>query len=75
MAVGDGIGRPSLRFGFAGERGVIDAHADGFGESRIGGNLFAFFQHEHIARYQFAAGNLLLLSVAKDPGLGRQHAA
>lgn len=31
MAVGDGIGRPSLRFRFAGERGVIDAHADGCG--------------------------------------------
>ena len=64
-----------MRFRFTGEGRVVHPHSADLGEPRIGGDLFAFLQHEHIAGYEFAAGDLLLLAVANHPGFGGQHAA
>ena len=56
---------------FAGERSLGGVERSGFEQARIRAHGVARREQEHVARYQFAGGDLLLLSIALHVDLQR----
>ena len=59
--------------GFAGEGGIVGAQAVLFHHARIGGDVVAFGQHQHIAGHDLGGGDFDFLAAADHARVRRQQ--